>query len=173
MQNMYDISKEILTKKTADSSYNYYYKLEEAVENNELYEYLSSSSRYRCLPELGMESVNNFDCVVKNINRFLFHHPKNIRIFYNTITQILTTGNFYEVFSVSNIIRKQFAWQYHKITKIVLIDDNIFRLVRNVIPKFKDKFLECRNYTTSPRGMMAFYDSWNEFLQENTTQSLF
>lgn len=168
MENTLEISENIISGKEKQPSYNEYYKLEEAVLKNELFEYLTSTPHYRCTPELGMESINDFTRVVENINCFLHYNPEYTSVFYNTISKILSDGNFYEVYSVANIIRKHFSWQHHKITDIVLVDDNIFTQVRKVIPKYENQFRDCHDYNSSKDGMMDFFKSWNDFLLQNT-----
>ena len=168
MDNIIEVSEDILSKIKKYPEYNQYHKLEEAIHKNELYDYLSSSPHYRCDPEKGMDSVNDFRMVVENINCFLFCHPEYISAFQRTMIDILTNGNFYEVFSVLNIMRKQFGLQFHKITPILLVTDDMFLLIRKAISKFENEFLNCHRFTTAENGMMHFFESWNEFLCNNT-----
>lgn len=152
------------------SSYNYYDKLEEAVEKNDLYDYMSSTPHYRCTPEKGMTSMNDFDCVVKNINYFLYCRPDCREKFYETIKNILNIGNFYEIYSVCHIIRIQYGMQFHKKTDIFLIDDDIFELVRIAIQKHSHRFSYFNNTTIIENEIVYFYETWDNFLRKNTTQ---
>lgn len=152
--------------------YKDYDKLKEAIEKGELYNYLTSTPHYRCRPELGMESVNDFTTVVENINYFLDNNPGYESEFYKTILLILKEGNFYEVFSVSNIIRKQYGLQLHKMTKNNIIDSEIFKKLKDAIIKYYNEFEECKEFTSGNKGMIGFYERWNEFLKENSNERI-
>lgn len=149
-----------------------YDKLTEAINKGELYDYLSSTPHYRCTPELGMQTINDFSAITENINYYLDKNPNSLGDFYQTILSILYNGNFYEVFSVSNFIRKQYSWQLHKISKHSLINSQVFIALKKAIIKYYDEFIQCKEFTTSDNGMMEFYESWNNFLKEKSNERI-
>lgn len=147
-----------------------YNKLIEAINKGELYNYLSSDPHYRCTPELGMQTINDFTAITENINYFLDKNPNLTNYFYETILSILNNGSFYDVFSVSNFIRKQYSWQLHKMSRHLLINSQVFIALKNSIIKYYNEFRQCKEFTTSEKGMMEFYENWNNFLKQNSNE---
>lgn len=150
----------------------YYDRLEDAINNNELTQYLVSDLKYIIPTDRNFDMRNDYKQLVINLNFYGKEHENFDSILNKTLKQILNAPNvrLIDIYSVASILVEQINLEKNRMNLIEFIDDNLLNSLRDKIYIKYEDFKNLKRYEGSmySNGMIGAYEQWNNDIFKET-----
>lgn len=153
-----------------------YEKLLIALENNELYHYLTAKEKYRIFNENEKNfTINNDYLEVSNaINKYGEVNNEFAIILNREMNNILKNNKIGEIYSVCQLIRLQIIKNSFGKSKFDFIDETLLRNLKAKILEHKEEYENLKMYESEQkdRGMMQVFEVWNDEIYRISGQKI-